>query len=134
MVIKIKPTHWLHCMFQSLQLLYIILGWDRIEEKDIGPNSLFTLTSRFLQKMGWTLNMCSVPIWFFLYNDIISQYTVLFYTVSLFPFKIPNCFSLLSFFPSLYTLIVLRSHTATQDSCHGTKFVTLPSSYFVKVL
>ena len=55
MVVKIKLTHWLCSMFQSLQLFYIILGWDRIEKIQIGPNSLLLLMLRVLQKMGLAL-------------------------------------------------------------------------------
>ena len=44
MVVKIKDTHWLCSMFQSLQLFYIILGWDRIE-KEIERTKLFVIVN-----------------------------------------------------------------------------------------
>ena len=40
MIVKIKLTHRLHSLFQSLQLFYLILGWDR---KDIDRTELFVI-------------------------------------------------------------------------------------------
>ena len=73
MIVKIKLTHQLPSLFQSLQLFYIILGQDR---KDIDVTKLFVIfNNRGIIENGFgTIFHLLFPLCFCLTNAIIFPF------------------------------------------------------------
>ena len=113
MIVKIKLTHWLCSLFQSLQLFYIILGWDR---KDIDRTELFVIfNNRGITENGFgTIFHSLFPLWsvstMTSFSFVLFQYEFTYVTVSWF-----QLFSLNNFFLFSYLLVSYLHHAATQN-------------------